>query len=97
MTCAAYYCVVGLAALALDVVTWRVTGHYESPSLWSLYAMKWLALPGIALAGGAAMVAASCDPPRPWAFLISLTMLLVYAWLWDIAEFLTSIPPKLGG
>jgi hypothetical protein len=97
MICAAFLCFVGLAAVAMDLVTWRITGHYQAPSLLSLYAMKWLSLPGIALAGGAAMVAASWDPPRPWAFLISLLMLLMYAWLWDVSHFLIGIPPKVGG
>lgn len=97
MSCAVFLCLVGAVAVAMDVATWRITGHYHSPSLWSLYAMKWLSLPGIALAGGAAMVSGSWDPPRPWAFLVSLLLLLTYAWLWDVSHFLLSTPPKVGG
>jgi len=95
--CLLYYCVLGLAFLAMDLVSWARTGHYESPSLWALYALRWLALPGIALAGGAAMVSASSRPPKWGAFALSLAGLLTYAWLWDMADFLTSPPYRYGG
>lgn len=96
MWCGISYCIVGLVVLALDAAACWVTGKYESPSLWSLYALRWLTLPGIALSGGAAMVAASIRPRRLWAFLLSLLMLIVYAWLWDLADFLTAAPPHIG-
>jgi len=96
MWCAVYCCLLGLALLVLDLAWWGVSGHYESPSQWGLIALRWLALPGIALAGGAAMMAGSGSRPRPWSFLIALLMLLVYAWCWDMAEFLTTAPPTIG-
>jgi hypothetical protein len=95
--CGLYFCVVGIAYLMADLLYWALTGHYESPSMWALYALKWLALPGIALTGGSAMVAASSEPPRRGAFFLSLAMLLVYAWAWDLAEFLTNAPTLHGG
>jgi hypothetical protein len=94
--CAAYYCVIGIAYLIADLLYWALTGHYESPSVWALHALKWLTLPGIALTGGSAMVAASSEPPRRWAFFLSLVMLIVYAWAWDLAQFLTSAPTLHG-
>ena len=96
MWCGISYCVVGLTLLALDAAACWVSGRYESPSIWSLVALRWLTLPGISLAGGAAMVAGAAIPRRPAAFLLALLMLIVYAWLWDLADFLTTSPPTLG-
>jgi hypothetical protein len=92
MLCALHFCLLGLALLACDLASWLLTGQYESPSLLGLYALRWLAVPGIGLCGGAAMLAASVRPARPWAFLAAMLMLLVCAWCWDIAGFLVAGP-----
>ncbi len=96
MVCALHFCLVGLALLVLDLVNWGVAGYYESPSTMGLHAMRWLSVPGVALAGGAAMVAASARPARPWAFVVAMLMLLVYVWCWDMAQFLTAGPYEYG-
>jgi hypothetical protein len=92
MACAVYFCFVGIALLVLDLVNWRIVGTYQSPSLLGMLVLKWLAVPGIALAGGAAMVAGSCRPARPWGFLVAMLMLLIFVWCWDMSDFLTSLP-----
>jgi len=96
MGCAVYFCVLGLALLVADLVSWAALGYYESPSALGLHAMRWLALPGIALSGGAAMVAASVRPARPWAFLIAMVLLLIYIWCWDMSQFIAEGPVEWG-
>jgi len=90
MACAAYFCLVGLTLLALDLVNWWLAGTYESPCLMGMVAMRWMAVPGIALCGGAAMVAGSCRPVRPWGFFAAMVMLLIFVWCWDLSQFLSS-------
>ncbi|MGQ9730300.1 MAG: hypothetical protein ACUVX8_03425 [Candidatus Zipacnadales bacterium] len=91
--CFYYYCVLGLALLGADLAHWAQTGVYTTPTLLGVLLIKWLALPGIALAGGAAMVAASARHRWWWAaFIGSLLMLGIYAYAWMISDFLVDNP-----